>query len=250
MTDDERRTSFDRNAALYDDVRPGYHPGVIDELRAHVAGTHVLEVGAGPGKATELLARNGYTVTAVEPGAQLCALLRAKALPDVQVVQAKFEDFRGRDFDLVLAAQSWHWMPADRFERAAAAAPALAILYNEKRSLDAALRAELDAAYARHFPAATPRHAINEVSQTCAEYGTLIADSGVYGAPYIAELPWIEHYSTARYLSLLSTYSDHAVLPQATRDALFVDVAAAIDRRGGTIEIPYVTLVFIAHRLG
>jgi hypothetical protein len=40
------------------------------------------------------------------------------------------------------------------------------------------------------------------------------------------------------------------VLPPATRDPLFEEIAAAIDRRGGTIEIPYVTLVFIAHRLG
>ena len=103
MTDENRRTSFDRNAALYDAVRPGYHPGVLDELRAHVAGTHVLEVGAGPGKATELLARGGYTVTAVEPGAQLCAILRAKALPDLQVVHARFEDVRFHDFDVVLA---------------------------------------------------------------------------------------------------------------------------------------------------
>jgi SAM-dependent methyltransferase len=245
MTDEHRRTSFDRNAALYDAARPGYHPGVLDELRAHVAGTHVLEVGAGTGKATELLARGGYTVTAVEPGAQLCAILRAKALPDLQVVQARFEDFHAHDFDLVLAAQAWHWMPQDKFARAAAAAPALAILRNEHAPFD---RADLDAIYDRHFP---PRaRPGDEVAASRAEYTAEIAASGLYGAPTIAELPWTERYSTARYLELLSTYSDHAVLPPATRDPLFADIAAAIDRRGGAIEIPYVTLVFIAHRLG
>jgi SAM-dependent methyltransferase len=248
MTDEHRRTSFDRNAALYDAVRPGYHPGVLDELRAHVAGTHVLEVGAGPGKATELLARGGYTVTAVEPGAQLCAILRAKALPDLQVVQARFEEVRFHDFDLVLAAQSWHWMPEDKYARAAAAAPALAILFNEKAPLERELRAELDGIYDRHFPPrARPR---DEVAETRAEYVAEIAASGLYGAPHVAELPWTERYPAARYLELLSTYSDHAVLPLATRDPLFADIAAAIDQRGGTIEIPYVTLVFIAHRLG
>lgn len=249
MTDDARRTSFDRNAALYDDVRPGYPPAVIDELRAHVAGTHVLEVGAGTGKATELLARSGYTVTAVEPGVQLCAILRAKALPDVQVVQARFEDLHPHDFDLVLAAQSWHWMAADRFERAAAAAPVLVILRNEKAPIDRALRAELDVAYDHHLPAgAKPPH--DEVPGARADYTRSIIDSGLYRPPYVAELPWTERYPTARYLQLLATYSDHAVLPAATRDALFAEIAAAIDRRGGMIEVPYVTLVFIAHRLG
>jgi SAM-dependent methyltransferase len=248
VTDEDRRTSFDRNAVLYDAARPGYHPGVLDELRAHVTGTHVLEVGAGSGKATELLARGGYTVTAVEPGAQLCAILRAKALPDLQVVQARFEDFRAHDFDLVLAAQSWHWMPLDRFARAAAAAPALAILRNEKAAIDPQLRAELDLAYAHHHP--SKLRPTDEVAAARAEYTQLILDSGLYGPPYIAELPWTERYPTARYLELLATYSDHAVLPAATREALFSEIAAAIDRRGGTIEVPYVTLVFIAHRLG
>ena len=247
---DERRTSFDRHAALYDAVRPGYHPGTLDVLRAHVAGTRVLEVGAGPGKATELLARGGYTVTAVEPGASLCAVLRAKQLPNVAVVNSSFEDFRGSDFDLVLAAQAWHWMPPNRFELAAAAAPALAILYNEKDAMDPALRAELDAAYARHFPPDSPRLSPAQVAKTRAEYVAMIEASGLYARPHVAQLPWTERYTTARYLELLSTYSDHAVLAPATRDALLAEIAAAIDRRGGTINIPYVTLVFVAHKLG
>lgn len=247
---DERRTSFDRHAALYDAVRPGYHPAVLDVLRTHVAGTRVLEVGAGPGKATELLARGGYTVTAVEPGASLCAVLRAKQLPNVTVVQCGFESFRGTGFDLVVAAQAWHWMPENRFELAAAAAPALAILYNEKAPLDPGLRAELDIAYARYFPPESQRLHPNQVAETRAEYASMIESSGVFGAPHVVELPWTERYTAARYTELLSTYSDHAVLAPATRASLLSEIAAAIDRRGGTIDIPYVTLVFVAHRLG
>jgi SAM-dependent methyltransferase len=247
---DERRTSFDRQAALYDAVRPGYHPGVLDVLRSHVTGTRVLEVGAGPGKATELLARGGYTVTAVEPGAHLCEILRAKQLPGVTVVNSTFEDFHGTGFDLVLAAQAWHWMPANRFELAAAAAPALAIVRNEKAPLDPGLRGELDAAYARHFAADSERMHPNDLPGVCEEHVAMIQDSGIFGTPHVAALPWTERYPTARYLELLSTYSDHAVLAPDTRAALLAEIAAAIDKRGGTIEIPYVTLVFVAHRLG
>ncbi len=246
---DERRTSFDRNAALYDAVRPGYHPGVLDVLRTHVTGTRVLEVGAGPGKATELLARGGYTVTAVEPGAHLCDLLRAKHLPGVTVVHARFEELALTGFDLVLAAQAWHWMPANRFELAAAAAPALAVLYNEKAPIDPALRAELDAAYARHFPPDSPRLSPSQVAETRAEYVAMFEASGRFGTPHVAELPWTERYTSARYLELLSTYSDHAVLAPDTRASLLAEIGAAIDRRGGTIDIPYVTLVFVGRRL-
>jgi SAM-dependent methyltransferase len=246
---DERRTSFDRNAALYDAVRPPYHPGVIDALREHVHGTRLLEVGAGTGKATELLARAGYAITAIEPGAHLCEILRAKELPNVTVVQSTFEDYRGSGFDAVVAAQAWHWMPANRFELVAAAAPALAIVYNEKAAIDPALRVELVRAYERHGMADVPRHPDDGVSHARAEYTRLVAESGRFALAHVAELPWTERYSTARYLELLSTYSDHAVLAPDVRAALLGEIAAAIERRGGTIEIPYVTLVFVAHRI-
>ena len=47
---------------------------------------------------------------------------------------------------------------------------------------------------------------------------------------------------------LLDTYSDHIVLPDAQRLALYGDIAAVIERHGGSIEIPYVALLFLAFR--
>jgi protein-L-isoaspartate O-methyltransferase len=51
-----------------------------------------------------------------------------------------------------------------------------------------------------------------------------------------------------RNVDLMTTYSDRALLPDAQRGPLVADLAAAIERRGGTIEIPYVALVWLAHR--
>ena len=247
--DEGRRRSFNRNATLYDAVRPSYHPRVTAELAG--LGTRVLEVGAGTGKATELLAGAGFTVTAIEPGAQMAAVLRAKQLPNVTVVESRFEDYAATGFDLVLAAQAWHWMdPASKFALAAAAAPTLALLSNEKAPIDPALRAELNAAYARHVPAQVQRYPIDAVAEARATFTADLAASGLFAEPRVVELPWTERYTTARYLDLISTYSDHAVLPTEARAALFAEIAAAIDARGGTIEVPYVTLVVIARRLG
>jgi len=44
------------------------------------------------------------------------------------------------------------------------------------------------------------------------------------------------------------TYSDHIVLPHAQRLALYADTTAVIDRHGGSIEIPYVAMLFLAFR--
>ena len=211
-------------------------------------GTRVLEVGAGTGQATEVLARGDLRITAVEPGAAMADVLRRKNLPGVTVVESRFEDFVPQDHDVVLAAQAWHWIdPATKHALAAAAAPNLVIIYNIA-DFEVGLRAELDAAYAAHFVGDPAR--LQPAIDHRAKYDTEIRESGMFAPPRITELAWTQRYTTRQYLDLISTYSDHAVLPPENRDALFTAIAAVIDRAGGEIVIPYATLVFVARRLG
>ena len=51
---------------------------VYEVLSELVPPAHVLELGAGTGQATIELARRGYRVSAIEPGAQMAAALQAK----------------------------------------------------------------------------------------------------------------------------------------------------------------------------
>src|SRR5215213_7191399 len=82
VQDRERlRRTFDRAADLYQDARPEYPGGLFDrlvEVTRLRPGDRVLEVGAGPGKATVPLARRGLRVTALEPGPALCSLCPAE----------------------------------------------------------------------------------------------------------------------------------------------------------------------------
>ncbi|MFT2689287.1 class I SAM-dependent methyltransferase [Clavibacter zhangzhiyongii] len=78
------------------------------------AGTRrVVDLGAGTGKLTRLLAARGLRVTAVEPDAEMRRVL-AKASPDVDVVAGSGESMPLDDGeeDAVLVAQAWHWMDA------------------------------------------------------------------------------------------------------------------------------------------
>jgi SAM-dependent methyltransferase len=102
---------------LYDRVRPGYPDELFVDLAAvtgMAAKSRVLEVGCGTGQATRSLAALGYAVTAVEPGADMAALARRRlaAFRDVEVETSTFEawDDRGRRFDALVAASSWHWV--------------------------------------------------------------------------------------------------------------------------------------------
>src|SRR5690349_14063941 len=162
--DEALRTSFDRNADLYDAARPAYPEALVDAVVARSgirAGGRILEIGAGTGKATVPFARRGYAILALEPGANMAAVLRRNvaAFPAVSVEETTFEAWPGEgpSFDLAISAQAFHWVdPAIRMAKVAGALRpkgALALIRNETTGLEAGLRAEMEAAYARWFPA-------------------------------------------------------------------------------------------------
>jgi SAM-dependent methyltransferase len=124
--DRRRGRLFDEVSELYDRVRPTYPDELFADLAA-VAGlgtsSSLLEVGCGTGQATRSLAGLGCSVTAVEPGPGMTALARRNLadLSTVQVETARFEEWddRGRRFDTLVAASSWHWVdPAVGWGRA------------------------------------------------------------------------------------------------------------------------------------
>jgi len=108
---------FDEVPELYDRSRPAYPDELFADLVA-ITGmdsrSSVLEVGCGTGQATRSLAALGYSVTAVEPGAGMAALARQRlaAFANVEVENSAFEEWddRGRQFDVLVAASSWHWV--------------------------------------------------------------------------------------------------------------------------------------------
>jgi SAM-dependent methyltransferase len=108
---------FNEVPELYDRVRPRYPDEMFADL-VTVTGiderSPVLEVGCGTGQATRSLATLGFPVTAVEPGAEMAVLARQRlaAFPNVTVETSPFEqwDDRGRRFDVLVAASSWHWV--------------------------------------------------------------------------------------------------------------------------------------------
>jgi SAM-dependent methyltransferase len=108
---------FNEVPELYDRIRPTYPDELFADLVAITGigqGSKVLEVGCGTGQATRALAELGCSIVAVEPGAGLAELARHRLtdFPHVQVEAATFEEWadRGRRFDLLVAASSWHWV--------------------------------------------------------------------------------------------------------------------------------------------
>jgi SAM-dependent methyltransferase len=106
---------FDRTAAAYDAVRPGYPGPLIDAVLAEAGTvTEALELGCGSGQLTRSLATRGLKVHAIDIGAALLKRARANfaAYPQVRFEQADLRAWSPpRRCDLVASASAFHWLP-------------------------------------------------------------------------------------------------------------------------------------------
>ncbi|MGD0805341.1 MAG: class I SAM-dependent methyltransferase [Candidatus Bathyarchaeia archaeon] len=111
----EYSESFNEDAQAYNSVRPGYPKELIEDIFDYSQippGGSILEIGCGTGQATLPFALRGYKVTAIELGLNLVevAKVRCKGL-DVDFITTYFENWKtNRNFDLLIAATSWHWI--------------------------------------------------------------------------------------------------------------------------------------------
>jgi ubiquinone/menaquinone biosynthesis C-methylase UbiE len=107
---------FDRVAADYDRVRPGYPPELVDsacEIGGLVPNSRVVEVGCGTGKLTRALAERGLQVEAIDPGAQLVRIARRHLGGSaVRFHTSRFEDvdLPAGAFAAVFSATAFHWV--------------------------------------------------------------------------------------------------------------------------------------------
>ena len=79
--DMSRRTTFNKVARLYSEMRPSYPEALIEDV-VSLSGIppdgRILEVGCGPGQATVPFARRGYAMLCLDIGADLIAIAAEK----------------------------------------------------------------------------------------------------------------------------------------------------------------------------
>ncbi len=113
--DDVRRQarSFGPVADAYHRGRPSFPAEAVQWLVGPNPAT-VLELGAGTGKLTAVLAELGHDVHATEPDPEMLKVLQ-RHLPDVPTSEAGAEEIPlpDRSVDVVVAAQSFHWFDLD-----------------------------------------------------------------------------------------------------------------------------------------
>lgn len=241
----EQRFTFDDVAAEYAAARPAYPPELFEDL-IRIAdlrpGARVLELGCGPATATVGMLHRGFELTCLEPGPRLAALARERTAGTATVVvECTFEDYAlpGEPFDLVFAAQSFHWVDhQQRFTKAALAlrpGGTLALFAHRWLRGSGPLRARFDACYAEHAPSIAAPTSMQAPGweRFAADFEQAGGFEVVAGKDYPLQLAFRSH----EYLTLLQTHSDHRMLPPEQRARLLAAIAMEIEAEGGAFTI-------------
>ena len=243
--DDERErlaATFDRAAELYQRARPEYPSELYDHLVGTTglsAGARLLEVGCATGKATRPLAQRGFRITCIEPGAALAAAARASLAGfDVEVVEARFEDWApaGEPFALVFAATAWHWVdPAVRYRRAAEALEPRGYLglwgagHVIPHDGDPFFE-ELQDVY-DEIGESLPPDATLQRPQELDDDREAIEASGLFEVVDITQYDWETVCDAEGYIDLLNTFSGHIAMQEWQRDRLYGEVRRRLAQR-------------------
>ena len=113
MNDNEM---FNQMSEYYDFYRPDYPEEIIHQVveRAGLTpSSHILEIGAGSGKATAQFVNYGFDILCVEPGQDLAERGKRRfAGKKVEYITSTFEAclLPANHFDAVISAQAFHWI--------------------------------------------------------------------------------------------------------------------------------------------
>jgi len=250
----DRRLSFDGAAAEYEIGRPGYPPALFEMLAERCSlspGAHVLEIGSGPGQATEGLIEAGAIVTAVEPGERFARRLAERF--ELAVLNAFFEDveLEPESFDLAMSATAFHWVDheiglpkiLDALRPGGWLALTWARFYDPEHPV--AFTAASQPIMHRHVPeyrgALTPVEDESPWTERLGGAGFTEVESHRH--------PWTRTETTEQVIARFLTHSGPLSLDETGKQALVADLRQLCDDRfDGTVPQAYVTVTHLGRK--
>jgi SAM-dependent methyltransferase len=248
--------SFGTDAARYNRARPSYPDAMVTAIVAASPGPEVLDVGIGTGISAQPFQAAGCRVLGIDADARMADLARQRGF-EVEVAKLEAWDPAGREFDAVIAGQTWHWV--DPVAGAAKAAQVLrpggrlALFWNVFQT-PPELAAAFSAVYRRAMPDAPgdfwSRPSLDLYSVLFAKATDGIRQAGAFSDPEQWRFDWQRSYSRDEWLDQVPTFGGFNQYPPAAAKEMLAGIGAAVDAVGGSFTMPYATVVVTATRAG
>ncbi|MFV1990825.1 MAG: class I SAM-dependent methyltransferase [Acidimicrobiales bacterium] len=252
---DERAQSFGEVADLYDRARPRYPDAVIVRIvtSSGVRSPRVLDVGCGTGIATRQLLAAGAEVVGLEPDEAMLSLALERTRGAVSFQCRRFQDVDAADgqFDIITAAQAWHWVdPATALptaHRLLASDGVLAPFWNVRVEETDAVSLALVGLYQEIMPEVADAFMAPQGGRRL-ESEEALRLSPLFSDPVVERFEWERVCTTSQYLDLIQTHSVYRLMSGQSRQRLLGGVAEILDAAGGSFTFGYETVLVLSHR--
>jgi ubiquinone/menaquinone biosynthesis C-methylase UbiE len=202
-------------------------------------GRTVADVGAGTGKLTRLLGSSGARVVAVEPIAEMRALIRGAD----EVLDGTAESLPLADgaVEVITVAQAFHWFDLDRalpeLHRVIAPGGSLVLFWN-MRDLENPLQRGVEELL-------KPLRGY-VVGQQEGYWRGPLAESGLFGEPVTANFSFEQQFTTQDLCDRISSTSFVAAMDAEARARLLASVRELVRDVPEPFPFRYVTAVYVA----
>lgn len=249
---------FNKAAEFYDRFRPSYPQEILETLisEAEISkGSKLLEIGAGSGKATSQFAGKGFDILCIEPGEDLVRIGNKRFENDtIEFRLGRFEetDLPKENYDLVFAAQSFHWIPQptgyEKCHRILKSQGSLAVLYNMYLLEDNEQGRELLNLSNKHGGFAdfvTLKQSDERIKTICSD----IENSKKFTRAKVFKKHWIKEYTADEYYGFVLTGNKILQKNEQEKAKIYEEIKCLADKFGGTITRPYLCVLYIAEKL-
>jgi SAM-dependent methyltransferase len=238
---------FETAADDYERARPDYPDAAGQWLAEQLdlrAGRRIVDLAAGTGKLTRVLAATGADVVAIEPVAEMRALLAA-VLPGVESLDGVAEriPLDAASVDAAAVAQAFHWFDGDRaleeLHRVVRERGRLAVVYN-RRPLDDPIQAGLEEIMSP-VRGDTPAH-------RSGRWRDAFDRTSAWAPVAETEIRHRQRLDREGVVARAASVSFVARLPDERRHEVLAQVRALVRDRSEPIDLPYTCEMFVWQR--
>jgi SAM-dependent methyltransferase len=254
---EQQKTWYSPVANVYYNARPNYPKKLIERsvvLAQLSSDTSILEVGCGPGNATVAFAQFGFSMTCLELNPDFCHLAQRNCIsyPNVAIYNTSFEDWRleEKQFNVVLSANAFHWIPSEiRYAKAAAALSDngfLILLWNLTPEPQYEVYQVIEEVYQAYAPSFVRYEGAKVQAKILTGFAQEVRDSGYFKELVVEQTKCEVTYRIDDYLKLLSTL--RKLEPQA-KELLFAGLRENLEKIGDSVQLSFLSAVHIARKV-
>jgi cyclopropane fatty-acyl-phospholipid synthase-like methyltransferase len=257
----ENKHVFNDIISDYAIARPGYPTelfGDIIEYSKINNDAKILEIGSGPGQATEYFVKSRYSITGLELGEKQVEYLLEKydEYQNFNALCTSFENYNCEQetYDLIISATAFHWVKPEigypkaykllKINGVMAVFWHLASIIEPKTEMMIQIRN----IYRKYAPELDDYISLDEGEDLHNLRISQIQTNNLFNNPVSKIYRWDDEYTTERYLRLMNSYSDFHDIDNDKQKAILDSVADYINCKGGKIVVPQEVRLYMARK--